>query len=83
MTPPDFSTDPNGDLIRRFIEARAAYEKLCGVPATCVHVNGAALRALKAKGFQEGTQVAGMKIIARTGPIADMAICSRDEGLFR
>ena len=83
MTPPDFSTDPNGDLIRRFIEARAAYEKLCGQPPTCVHVNGATLRALEAKGFKEGAQIAGMKIIARTGPIADRAICSRDEGLFK
>jgi hypothetical protein len=74
---------PHIDLIRRLIEARTCYENLCGTAPTCVHVNGSMLRALAAKGFKEGASVAGMKIIARTGPIADPAICSRDEGLFR
>jgi len=74
---------PHIDFIRRVIEARTAYENLCGQPPTCIHVNGATLRVFESKGFKEGSQIAGMKIIARTGPIADPAICSRDEGLFK
>jgi hypothetical protein len=83
MTAPDFSVDANRDLIRRIIDARTAYEKLCGLPPTCIHVKGPFLLVLADKGFKEGAQVAGMKIIARTGAPADEAICSRDEHLFR
>jgi hypothetical protein len=80
MTAPDFSVDPNRDLIRRIIEARTAYERLCGVAPTCIHLAGPMWAALSDRGMK--TEVAGMKIIARSAAAADMAICSRDEGLF-
>jgi hypothetical protein len=82
MTAPDFSADTNGDLIRRIIEAAAGYERLCGFRPTCIHANGPILKALVAKGFRVGTDIAGMKIIASPESIADMAICSRDDRLF-
>jgi hypothetical protein len=82
MTAPNFSSDVNHDLIRRIIDARIAYEKLCGSPPTCIHVKGPILVALAERGLKEGGQVAGMKIIARVGAPADEAICSRDEHLF-
>jgi hypothetical protein len=80
VTAPIFSSDPNADLIRRIIEARQGYERLCGVPPTCIHVNGAIREALAARGLRE---VAGMKVVASPESVADMAICSRDEGLFK
>lgn len=82
MTAPDFSVDANRDLIRRIIEARTAYERLCGSPPTCIHVKGPILEALRARGFKEGAEVAGLKIVALAGAPADEAICSRDERLF-
>ena len=82
MTAPNFSTDPQADLIRRIIEARGAYERLCGAPPTCIHVNGAILNALTDKGFKEGDEVAGMKIVMSPQCIGDIAICSRYESLF-
>lgn len=80
MTAPNFTSDPNADLIRRIIEARQVYERLCGLPSTCIHVNGAIREALAARGLRE---VAGMKVIASPESVADMAICSRDEDLFK
>jgi hypothetical protein len=80
VTAPIFSSDPNADLIRRIIEARAAYERLCGCAPTCIHVNGPIREALAARGLKE---IAGMKAIASPESIADMAICSRDEDLFK
>jgi hypothetical protein len=80
MTAPIFTSDPNADLIRRIIEARQGYERLCGVPPTCIHVNGAIREALIARGLRE---VAGVKVIASPESVADMAICSRDEELFK
>jgi hypothetical protein len=79
VTAPIFTSDPNADLIRRIIEARQGYERLCGLPPTCIHVNGVIREALAARGLKE---VAGMKVIASPESVADMAICSRDEGLF-
>ena len=83
MTAPDLSVDANRDLLRRIIEARAAYERLCGFAPTCIHVNGPFLKALVAKGFKEGAEIAGMKIMASPESIADMALCSRDQDLFK
>lgn len=79
-TAPNFASDPNADLIRRIIEARQGYERLCGVPPTCIHVNGAIREALATRGLKE---VAGMKVIASPESVVDMAICSRDEDLFK
>lgn len=76
------ASEPNTDLIRRIIEARNAYESLCGQSPTCIHVELAMLGALAAKGFKVGAQIAGMKIVARIGAPADVAICSLDERLF-
>jgi hypothetical protein len=83
MTSPDFSVDPYRDLIRNIIEARAAYERLCGLAPTLIHVNGPIKIALEKRGLREGGQVAGMRIVASPESIADMAICSRDEDLFK
>ena len=82
MTPPDYSVDPYQDLIKRIIEARAGYERLCGFPPTVIHVNGPLRLALLKKGFKEGGEVAGMRILSSPESIADMAICSRDPDLF-
>jgi len=82
MTAPNFTSDPNSDLIRRIIEARQGYEKLCGFPPTVLHVNGSLRLALQKKGFHEGGEVAGMRIFHSPESIADMAICSRDPDLF-
>ena len=76
------ASDQNMDLIRRIIEARVAYERLCGAPPTCIHLAGTLRLALSERGFKAGALVAGMKIVARTGAVADEAICSRDEHLF-
>jgi hypothetical protein len=85
ITTPDFSASAsaNGDLIRRVIEARTSYERLCGFAPTCIHVNGLILKALLGKGFKVGAEIAGMRIIASPESIADMALCSRDENLFK
>jgi hypothetical protein len=80
VSSPIFASDPNTDLIRRIIEARQGYERLCGVPPTCIHVNGPIRAALEARGLKE---VAGMKVVDRLGSVADAAICSRDEDLFK
>lgn len=79
---PDFSVDPYRDLIRTIIEARAAYERLCGLAPMFIYVNGPIRLALIKKGFQERGEIAGMKIIMSPESVADMAICSRDEHLF-
>jgi hypothetical protein len=71
-----------GDLIRLIIEFRIAYEKLCGIEPTCIHVSAGIAAALAAQGFRSGTLVAGMRIICRAGEPADEAVCSRDERLF-
>jgi hypothetical protein len=76
------ASDPNTDLIRRMIEARTAYERLCGEPPTCVHVSGSLMAKLALRGFNTGSLIAGMKVIARWDNAADEAICSRDEHLF-
>lgn len=83
MTAPDYSTDPYQDLVRRIIEARVGCERLCGFPPTVIHVNGPILAALGQKGFKEGGEIAGMKIVARLGSVADAVICSRDPDLFK
>lgn len=83
MSAPDYSVKFDGTLIRRIIEARTAYENLCGFAPTCLHVNGPVLKALVERGLQEGAEVAGMKIVASPESIADMAICSRDQDLFK
>jgi hypothetical protein len=83
MTAPDLAVDPFQDLIRRIIEARAGYEHLCGLPPTVIHVNGPLRLALLRKGFHEGGEVAGMRILHSPESIADMAICSRDPDLFK
>lgn len=83
MGTPDFSADPYRDLIRNLIEARAAYERLCGFAPKFIHVNGPIRLALIRRGFREGGDVAGMKILSSPESIADMAICSRDEDLFK
>lgn len=83
MTAPDFSVDPYRDVIRNIIEARTAYERLCGFAPTLIHVNGPIKIALAKRGLSEGSQVAGMRIIASPESIGDMAICSRDEDLFK
>jgi len=80
---PDFSVDPYRDLVRNLIEARATYERLCGFAPLVVHVNGPIKVALERRGFKEGGEVAGMRIMASPESIADMAICSRDEDLFK
>jgi hypothetical protein len=80
---PDFSVDPHRDLLRNLIEARSAYERLCGFAPKFVHVNGPIKAALEKRGMKEGSEVAGMRIIASPESIADMAICSRDEDLFK
>jgi hypothetical protein len=79
-----YETDPNvrGDLIRLIIDARSGYEKLCGAPPVCIHVSAGIAAVLAARGFKEGTLVAGMKIITRIGEPTDEALCSRDEKLF-
>ena len=83
MTAPDYSTDPYQDIVRRVIEARVGYERLCGFPPTVIHVNGPLKKALLAKGFKEGGEVAGMRILSSPESVADMAICSRDPDLFK
>jgi hypothetical protein len=83
MSSPDFSTDPHRDLIRRIIEARAAYERLSGQAPTLIYVNGPIKLALEGKGLQEGSEVAGLKIVASPESVADQAICSRDHDLFK
>jgi len=83
MTAPDYTADPYQDIVRRVIEARVGYERLCGFAATVIHVNGPLRLALLKKGFKEGGVVAGMKIISSPESIADMAICSRDPDLFK
>jgi hypothetical protein len=80
MTAPDFSVDPNRDLIRRIIEARTAYERLCGVAPTCIHVGPAMWEALAGRGMR--AEVAGLKIIASPPWAQDVALCSRDENMF-
>lgn len=82
MTRPDFSVDPYRNVVGMVIDARNAYERLCGMPPTCIYLAGPLLQALSDRGFKEGDQIAGLKIIARTGSVADPAICSRDEHLF-
>jgi hypothetical protein len=81
MTAPDFSVDPNNDLIRRIIDARNSYERLTGSAPTCIYLKPAFIEALTSRGFKNGA-VAGMKIIARPESAIDEAICSRDERLF-
>jgi hypothetical protein len=83
MTPPDYSADPYRDLTQRIIEARVGYQRLCGFPPTVIHVNGPLRLALLGKGFAEGGEIAGMRIISSPESIADMAICSRDADLFK
>lgn len=83
MTQPDYSTDPYRDLTRRIIDARVGYENLNGFPPTVIHVNGPLRLALLRKGFKEGGDIAGMRIISSPESIADMAICSRDPDLFK
>ena len=83
MSSPNMISDPNTDLIRRIIEARQGYERLCGVPPTCIHVNGSILKALISRGFYLGVQLAGMTVIASPESVADQAICSRDPDLFK
>ena len=83
ITAPDLSTDPYQDIIRRIIEARSGYERLCGLSPTVIHVNGPILAALNKRGFKEGGEIAGMKILTiPPGSTADAAICSRNPGLF-
>lgn len=82
MTAPDLSVNANGDLIRRIIEARTCYERLCGMPPTCIHVASPFVEALASQGFKVGAEVAGMRIVASPVSIADMAVCSRDDRLF-
>lgn len=82
ITAPDYSVDQNLGLIRKIIEARAAYESLCGFAPTVIHVNGPIKIALAKKGLTAGCEVAGMKIIDSPESIGDVAICSRDEDLF-
>jgi|FreactcultureFD7_1027221.scaffolds.fasta_scaffold67275_1 hypothetical protein len=83
LNSPIFSSDPNADLIRRIIEARTGYERLCGLPPMVIHVNGSLRVALLKRGFIEGGEVAGMRIISSPESVADMAICSRDADLFK
>lgn len=83
MTAPDLSVDPYRDIVRRVIEARAGYERLCGFPPTVIHVNGPIRRALLQKGFTEGAEIAGMRMISSPESIGDMAICSRDPDLWK
>lgn len=83
MTAPDYSADPYQNLIQRIIQARVGYERLCGFPPTVIHVNGPLRLALLRKGFKEGGEIGGMRIISSPESIADMAICSRDQDLFR
>lgn len=83
MTAPDLSVDPYRDIVRRIIEAAAGYESLCGLRPTVIHVNGPYMAALGARGFKEGGEIAGMKIVSRLGSVADAAICSRDPDLFK
>lgn len=80
VSSPIFASDPNTDLIRRIIEARAAYERLCGCAPTCIHVNGPLRDALAARGLRD---VAGMKVVDSPDSVADVAICSRDADLFK
>jgi hypothetical protein len=82
MTAPDYSTDPYQDLIRRIIDAASAYHLLNGFRPTLIHVNGPLRVALFKKGFAEGAEVAGMRIISSPESIADQALCSRDADLF-
>ena len=82
MCAPDFSVKFDGTLIRRIIEARTAYQNLCGFAPTCIYVNGPILKALIERSLKEGSEVAGMKIVASPESIADMAICLRDDQLF-
>jgi len=83
MTAPDYSTDPYRDLTRSIIEARAGYERLCGFPPTVIHVNGPLRKALFSKGYKEGGEIAGMRIMSSPESVADMALCSRDAELFK
>lgn len=83
MTAPDYSTDPYQDLIRRIIEAASAYQALNGFRPTVIHVNGPLRVALFKKGFAEGAEVAGMRIISSPESVADMALCSREADLFK
>lgn len=83
MTAPDYSVDPYQDIVRRVIEARTAYERLCGLPPLYIHVNGPLRLALLKRGYQEGADIAGMRILSSPESIADMAICSRDADLFK
>lgn len=82
MTAPDYSTDPYQDIVRRIIEARVGYERLCGLPPTVIHVNGPIRLALIRRGFKDGAEIAGMRMISSPESISDMAICSRDPDLF-
>ncbi len=79
---PDSIPDPYRDIVQRIIEARIGYQRLCGFPPLVIHVNGPLRRALFARGFTEGTDVAGMRIISSPESVSDMAICSRDADLF-
>lgn len=83
MTGPNLTTDPHRDLIRRIIEARTAYERLTGLAPLVIYVNGPIKQALADRGLKEGGEVAGMKILASPESVADMAICSRDQELFK
>ena len=83
MTPPDLKTDPYQDIVRRIIEARVGYERLCGFQPTVIHVNGPLRKALLERGFKEGGQIAGLTILSSPESVADMAICSRDPDLFK
>lgn len=83
MTPPDLTTDKYRDIVGRIIEARQAYERLNGAPPTVIHVNGLLLDALTDRGYRNGAEIAGMRIVSRIGAPADMAICSRDPALFK
>lgn len=76
------ASDPNADLVRRIIEARICYERLCGIPPTIIYVNGPIKIALATKGYADGKEVAGMKVMSSPESIADQAICSRDADLF-
>lgn len=80
---PDPTPDPYRDIIQRIIEARGGYQRLCGFPPLVIHVNGPLRRALLSRGFKEGGEVAGMRILSSPESIADMAICSRDPDLFK
>lgn len=83
MTAPDYSSDPYRDIVRRVIEARVGYERLNGLQPTVIYVNGPIREALTSKGFTEGREVAGMRVVSSPDSVIDMAICSRDEYLFK